>query len=527
MFPSITLQGNILTFDILEKISTGEASHQAAKDYGDFSSNERLRDEIQFQWGQFQMEYKAYQERINRSEDKRKTGITRNNLMVPFLSSLGYNPVLQKSAEVINDRSYAISHKDQNAEGFPIHIVGHHQSLDKKSGTMTKGPHSMIQEYLNHHDNLYALLTNGRYLRLLRDSSVITKLSYLQIDLEQMVNDGLYADFSLLYRLLHVTRMPKTSTDGDGSIMEGYHQDGLESGSRIRSALSTAVEAAILKLGNGLLSNPKNNILHKYADGAKSKDFYGKLLLLIYRTLFLMVIEERELIFEQLPENADDETKQKWIRNRSIYYEGYSLTRLRKLSYHKQLASGRYHDVWQCMINTFKLYEARGIGERIGIAPLSGDLFSTNAISELYQCELSNEVILSVLRDLSMFTNEQGQTIRVNYKSLNVEEFGSIYEGLLDYDPAILPKGGSVYSFSFVEGKDRSTSGSHYTPDELVKPLIDNSLQHLIDDIVAPDALEQSAFSFISMRCGMWIWPYIAQCCQTYRPSSSGASYWR
>ena len=71
--------------------------------------------------------------------------------------------------------------------------------------------------------------------------------------------------------------------------------------------------------------------------------------------------------------------------------------------------------------------------------------------------------------------------MRVNYASLNVEEFGSVYEGMLEYDPIITKQAG-VYQFDFVKGSGRSSSGSHYTPDELVQPLIKHSLDYVIED---------------------------------------------
>jgi hypothetical protein len=65
-----------------------------------------------------------------------------------------------------------------------------------------------------------------------------------------------------------------------------------------------------------------------------------------------------------------------------------------------------------------------------------------------------------------------------------VEEFGSVYEGLLEKDPVVEPYQGSLATFRFVQGSDRSSSGSHYTPDDLVQPLIKHSLEHLIKDII-------------------------------------------
>jgi hypothetical protein len=92
--------------------------------------------------------------------------------MLPFMRELGYD--LEKSnTEIISGKSYAISHRAVNRHRFPIHIIGINQSLDKQAeiGGTRVSPHALVQEYLNNHDHLYALVSNGRYLRLLRDAT--------------------------------------------------------------------------------------------------------------------------------------------------------------------------------------------------------------------------------------------------------------------------------------------------------------------------------------------------------------------
>jgi hypothetical protein len=90
--------------------------------------------------------------------------------------------------------------------------------------------HGLVQEYLNLHDELYGLVTNGRVLRLLRDSSRLIKLTYLEFDLDRIFTDGLFADFAVLYRLLHATRLPVSHDAASDSLIERYHQDSLDSG---------------------------------------------------------------------------------------------------------------------------------------------------------------------------------------------------------------------------------------------------------------------------------------------------------
>jgi hypothetical protein len=190
--------------------------------------------------------------------------------------------------------------------------------------------------------------------------------------------------------------------------------------------------------------------------------------------LFLLVIEERKLIY---PEKRDEELN----RKRSIYYEFYSIQRLTKLAEKLIYVDPRKTDLWQSLITTFALFEHEQFGKKLGISPLGAGIFSPNALGIISHQLLDNETLLRVLRYLVTFENEQGQRVRVNYADLDVEEFGSVYEGLLDYDPEITDNAGQPI-FGFIKGDDRSSSGSHYTPEELVRPLIKHSLDYLIED---------------------------------------------
>ena len=392
-----------------------------------------------------------------------------------MLGLFDYDAQLSK-AEIVHGRSYAVSHRESDLDMFPMHIVGYNDSLDKKrtdSGPRMS-PHALVQEYVNLTEHLYAIVTNGTHLRLFRDSSRLIRLSFIEFDLETMMEEEHYADFAIMYRLLHISRMPAKMDLGAESLIEQYHQDALDSGSRIREGLSNAVERSILSLANGFLAHAANvELREKIEDKEISAAlFYQYQLRLIYRLLFLMVIEERNLIF---PDNADK-------KKRGIYYEYYSVNHLKRLSEKLYLADQRFNDLWIALKNTFHLFEREIKGKHLGITPLAGDLFGYNAIGILNKCNLDNKTLLECLRNLSVFINKNtGQRMRVNYASLNVEEFGSVYEGLLEYDHAFSRENGS-YRFRFVKGTSRSSSGSHYTPDELVRPLIKHSLDYVIED---------------------------------------------
>jgi type I restriction-modification system DNA methylase subunit len=339
----------------------------------------------------------------------------------------------------------------------------------------------MVQEYLNLQDELYGLVSNGRVVRLLRDSSRLVKLTYLEFDLDRIFTDGLFADFAVFYRLLHASRLPQTVDAASTCWLERYHQDSLDSGGRIREGLSRAVEQAIRDFANGFLVHSANDALRQAVSTGKLQPdaYYQYLLRLIYRILFLMVIKERDLIF---PPKIN-------ATRREIYDRYYSLQRLRRLAEKRYLADRRKHDLWLSLLATFRLFEADGPGHKLDIAPLAGDLFSPDAIGLLGRCTLSNDVLLGCIRSLGLYQHpDTGQLIRVNYAALNVEEFGSVYEGLLEYQPQFLSTNNQI-EFAFTQGDARAATGSHYTPDDLVQPLIKHSLDYLIaEKLQEPDA---------------------------------------
>jgi hypothetical protein len=498
-YPSIRIEGSILTGDIIESIASGDRQDgQRPQDFG-FPTGTPVKDEIADAWASARAFWSAYQSKIERLREG-ASGVTetRNQWITPLLGMLGYTAELAGKGEVVNGKNYAISHRDTARDGFPIHVMGWHDSLDKKrqdSGPRMS-PHALVQEYINLTEHLYAVVTNGRQLRLLRDSSRLIKLSFLEFDLERIFNEELFADFALLFRLLHASRMPVKQDAASESIIEIYHQDSLDSGSRIRDGLSLAVEDCIRDLANGFLAHDANDVLRQSLDTSDqaATELYQNLLRLIYRMLFLMVIEERGLVY---PKDAD-------TRIRSIYESHYSIARLRRLAEKRHFAEEKYHDAWDALCSTFRLYAEPERGLKLGIAPLGG-LFHREAIGTLADCRLSNAVLLTAIRRLSYFQHpDTKQYMRVNYGALNVEEFGSVYEGLLEYDAKLTKPSPSRYEFHLVKGEGRAASGSHYTPDELVQPLLKHSIDYLIADKLKEDDPQAALLSLrvADIACG-------------------------
>ncbi len=96
------------------------------------------------------------------------------------------------------------------------------------------------------------------------------------------------------------------------------------------------------------------------------------------------------------------------------------------------ISGSRYAPVFVCL-------RRMALVDKLGLAPLAGDLFNADSIGLLDRCTLSNEFCSTACGSLSLYQNpDTGQPIRVNYAALNVEEFGSVYEGLLEYEPVFV-----------------------------------------------------------------------------------------
>ncbi|MBN1233296.1 MAG: restriction endonuclease [Candidatus Coatesbacteria bacterium] len=483
-YNAIRIEGSILSYDILDLLSEGDeqVSHQTSESFG-FEKKVKLKEIIIDLWTEAQAHwtiFKRHRERIiekgkssiSYETGKTETGVseTRVYFIEPLLRLLGYELEKTEPAIIINNNYYPINYRGK--ANLPVYIIGFNEDMEKAERRKLS-PHSCIQEYLNlTEEHLYGILTDGLRLRILRDCSRLIRLSYLEFDLEKILEEKLFSEFAIMFRLIHSSRMPQSIETASECILERYHQDALDHGARIRDKLSEAVKISIERLANGFIKKCDNQ--ERLSDFLKDEGADLKLnrllLRLVYKILFLIVIEERNLVFENRTDSSI----------RDIYYNYYSVTRLRKLSEKKHVYENNYSDLWNALLLTFKIFENGRFGEALEIKPLNGDLFKEQAISILNECCIENRDLLSAICSINTFIDAKtGSTRRINYASLNVEEFGSVYESLLDFKPFINTE---AREFALIKGNERSTTGSHYTPDELVQPLIRHSLDYIIEE---------------------------------------------
>lgn len=469
-FPATRIEGGLLGPDILEQLLAAELAGQKPADFG-LEARRNLTDEIASAFADARALWGVFQNRLQRlPENDLATTVTRDAWMIPFLGLLGYEARFNARAREADGLSFAISHRAGEPEDAPpVHIVGARQELGRvpASGRPRLAPHSLVQEYLNRTEHLWGLVTNGITLRLLRNSTFVRRQAYVEFDLAAIFDEQRFQDFAVLYRLLHRTRLPRGLADASQCLLEQYYARSIEQGGRVRENLRDGVEACIVGLGNGFLRHRANDELRRRAapdstaaDRIPPGDLYRQLLRLVYRFLFLLVSEERRLISTE-----------------PVYHEHYGIARLRRVL-DSRAAYTDDDDLWQGLRVLWRVLCNERLASFLRVAPLNGELFDRLALDA---CTISNRDLLEAFRRLAWYQESPSSPQRrVNYAALDVEELGSVYESLLEFHPHVERDGNSLKFALLLEGGERRSTGSHYTPPELVAPLIQHALEPVL-----------------------------------------------
>jgi hypothetical protein len=491
-FNAIRLVGGLLPASLLEQIARQEAAGQKASDYG-LQTNQRLQVAVDQAWSRARALWQQAQELRSRGEGTPwAPWFTRQLLEQVF----GWSDLAPCPPRQVAEAQFPISHQAFSGAvplvltGLPTNELDRGQPQFGQEGRK-RSPHSCLQECLNADDNSnWGLLGNGTSLRLLHDNPALVKPAYVQVEIGDILSGGLFDEFAVVWLLLHASRFQR---DGEGRcLLDGWKAAGQQSGERALNKLRDGVQAALEAVGQGVLQHPANgDLVSKLQSGELSTQaFFRQLLRLVYRLLFLCVAEDRNLLFP--PEVP--------LALRLIYREGYSLSRLRDLAIKSGAHEQQHGDLWR--VQTLVFAQLQHEDSPLGL-PALGGLFNADRCPDLDQAQLSNAALLEAVRAIGWFYDEQSQSrTRINYQALNTEEFGSVYESLLELHPQISGSGASLrFSLGGVAGSERKTSGSYYTPEELVRLLILSALLPVIRDRLSQaSSPEEKAAALLAIR---------------------------
>jgi hypothetical protein len=466
-FLTVKTEGALLPADLLKRLSEGDKEIEGlSPESYHLDPSDKINEATNQAWIACRDAWERFQkQRSDLPEADKGTSLTRERWLLKLFQELGYGRLQTQKSVEIEGKTYGISHGWGNA---PIHLISFRYDLDTTShGTFRTSPHSLVQEFLNRSDDhLWAFVSNGLQLRILRDNVSFSRPAYVEFDLEAMMEGEVYSDFLILWLLCHQSRVE--SDIPEQCWLEKWHQTAKQQGTRVLDRLRDGVEKSIEAFGQGFLAHRGNVALRqKLADGKLTTPaYYQQLLRLVYRLIFLFVAEDRDLL---LTPDADSVTRKR-------YEKHYALSRIRRLAERRR--GTRHSDLWEGVKVVFKLLYA---GEpRLGLPALGSMLFSAKTMPDLDDCALSNDRILEAIRYLA-FTVERNVLRQVDYKNLGSEELGSVYESLLELHPDVNADA-ATFELSTVAGSERKTTGSYYTPSSLINCLLDSALDPVVEE---------------------------------------------
>lgn len=514
-YTAIRIEGGLIPAEELTRLTTLESPEKTEQTEARYQIPKglKLRDEIarnfkiaQNLWADFNA--------LRQRQDAEPHRTTVNEFLLPLLrQTLGYTdlataPAVQASNS--HHHSYQIGHAALG-ERMPVVLAGHDQPLDQAAErfgdtnpdtgrTRKRSPYMLAQEALNASDtSLWAVVSNGLKLRILRDNPSLTRPAYVEVDLEAIFTEELYADFTAFWLLTHSSRFGKPANDGAAEPAdcpwERWRNAGQQTGVTARMNLRYQVADALRSLGTGFLSHPANTALRAQLQDPETSSqtrqaFFEQLLSLVYRFIFLATVEDRtdaatgrSLIFA--PEATDAEQQRYWA--------GYSLTWLRERALRRS-SHDTHSDLWQALSITF---DGLATGQPALGLPALGGLFAAEQCPLLASAQLDNRHLLAAVFQLGYFRQPTGLT-RVNYRDMGAEELGSVYESLLELVPdlqhlsqphaarlAFVGDEDDAGQESSTKGNTRKLTGSYYTPDSLVQELIKSALEPVLAQTIA------------------------------------------
>ncbi|MYI05971.1 MAG: N-6 DNA methylase [Gemmatimonadetes bacterium] len=492
----VTTTGGLLPRDLLDRVATHDAKLDGTTpdSYG-LAPGEQLSNSITHSWNRVGTLWERFNtELATLNDSERAIGLTRRRLTLPLLAELGFVDLSPPVGLHLDGQDYPISH--EWAGSVPVHLVGARVEIDRRTpgvaGAARVSPHGLVQEFLNRSDkHLWAIVSNGRRLRLLRDNASLTRHAYVEFDLAAMLDGEQYSDFRLLWLTCHRTRFEGERPES--CLLERWTQEAASSGVRALDRQRVGVERALTALGEGFIGQPNPGLKRRLRSGELStEDYHRQVLRVIYRLLFLLVAESRDLLLTPAADAAA----------RKRYERFYSAGRLVTLADRQR--GSPHSDLWEGFGVVVRALSGMALAPSLELQPLGSFLWSPEATPDLNDATIDNTHFLEAVRALAWVYDEGSRVRRpIDYRNLGAEELGSVYESLLELG-AEIDLDGSRFRLVTVAGNERKTTGSYYTPAPLISRLLDEALDPVLDE--AEQAAEPAdallALRILDPACG-------------------------
>ena len=345
-----------------------------------------------------------------------------------------------------------------------------------------QNPNYQIDSYLRNANKDWGILTNGRQWRLYHRQTSYRLDSFYEVDLATLLSEnGDLETFRYFYCLFR--RDAFTPNANGTSFLDHVLGESQRYTVGVSDDLKNRVYDALRLLIGGFLDFPHNPF-----DRANPPldEIHTSCLILLYRILFILYAESRDL----LPLDNRDYAMQYSLDHLATDIHG-------KLDGSIDFAPGA-NLYWTGLRQLFTLINE---GWKDHIPQYNGGLFNPQQHPFLEDYGIGDDALAQVIERLTR--TEEGE--RITYRDLDVRHLGAIYEGLLEYQPRIAdqdlvivsnrgretvePKSSPNQEIAYPEGEvylltdndERKATGSYYTPDYIVRYIVQNTLGPLCE----------------------------------------------
>src|SRR5712692_7942859 len=341
-----------------------------------------------------------------------------------------------------------------------------------------KNPSWQIFFYMLHSGLPWGILTNGRQWRLYHAQTAHKLEVFYEVDLPSLLRSDLKA-FLYFY-----TFFRRAAFDPGPLSLETILTSSTDYARGVSESLREQVYDALRYVAQGFLDYPQNRLA---PSPETSKQIYDNSLILLYRLLFILYAEARDLL--PLHDNA-------------TYRSQYSLDAIKREVVKQPWILPTSGVIWARLKELFNIIN-------LGSPPLTVTTFNGGLFDPQRYPFLEQHVVgdLSMCRAIEKLARVKLQF--VDYRDLAERHLRTIYEGLLEYtlrlarDPLIelrssskivpahgVPKrdiarefaAGEVYLVT--DRGERKITGSYYTPDYIVKYMVDEAVKPALDEAV-------------------------------------------
>ncbi len=374
--------------------------------------------------------------------------------------------------------NYADAVADAKYWGRPLDGPAPDPEREKRAEMRRNNPSFQIIDYITITGVEWGILTNGARWRLYYEGAPSRLETYFEVNLPEIIRlaegdeedrDEARRAFRLFYALFRADAYRPT-VEGEKFVDVVYSASDTYAETLEDELKERVFDHVFLELATGLYED------HVRENGAGDPeavldDVYRATLRLLYRLLFLLYAESRDL----LP-----------LDNHG--YHEKSLTHTAEFARKKKAdghpISRKHSDLWNDLQGLFQTID-RG-DDVLDVPAYNGGLFreGNEANAFLDSHEIGERYVVNALVNLTAVDPKtpegpDGEYPSVDYTSLDVRQLGSIYEGLLEHRLVITDD--DDLDLQTDEG-ERKETGSYYTPHYVVEYIVEETLGPIVDE---------------------------------------------